>query len=478
MMHSYVKIILSLLLLLSFSFELAHAQNPKKTKEEIVKRNRQVKMFQDLLNKTQLDVSKNLQTKKPCTEVASHAIKSAQFSLDTSLIRMSVEHLFRSYYPKGKAFKNAKPNSFLSNADFAMSILSDLATVKYRRDSKKVLDEFIKRFSKKSKHELSKEEYAAFEYYISDVLFTGPDELFYMERIRKKATKCTLDMDCYLEMTKNQYPECEWQLMIRYKKSCDCSTKSTEKDLKWLSTYFKCTLKTVFTSKDLKIVGITNKKYIDVVTCCGEKEVEEPKGEPKPKKNKSSLPGNYSSDGKPISTYTPGPMVGGGIGLGFIDDFNEIGICARLEYLYLTKLMDEVDDFLWFIGANAEYNTILSELYDQSRIRFGPKIQLHKRLPRVGQLQLVNGFKAQYMTGKNNSNGFKSKTSGVNLNLFTGLNFPVSKKLDLGVEVPVFNFSSTTTKPDIGQESSNTDVSLLLNNENLLKILLRMQLGN
>lgn len=477
-MKLFAKIILNLILLFCFSLNHAHAQ--KKTKEEVERRNKEVKAFQDLITAEQLSISKNLKTKKPCNEKARYAIKSAQFNLEGKLIRKSLDRFHNHYYPKNKAFDNAKPNSFPSNVDFALSILMDLSTTKYRNDREKVLNEFIKMFSRKSKNELSSNEYSTFRSYVNNVLFMRPGYTFYKEIIRKRATKCTHYMECTLKQKLIKYPSFEWEFGIFYNKNCACSTKSTKKDLKKVVVHFTGTLKTVFTSNGFNIVSLTKKKQENRVICCNEpkKKVEDPKGALDPYKENSFLPGYDQDSVNQQVGYDPFSIIGGGLGLGFNDNFNEVGLGLSAEYLHQVKLAKGVDNLLWYVGGDFELSALFSDFNKSRGVKVGPKIQLHKRLPQVGLLQWINGLKAQYMSIRNEWNGFGSNVSGANIGLFTGLNFPISTKVNLGIEVPVLNFTSTTTKPDVGQESSASNISLLMNQNNLARVLLRVPLGN
>lgn len=489
-MKLHILKFLLFLLVGMFLFENSIAQKPKakkKTAKQIARENETAKAFSDLFVEIRTEIIDAIKSKKPCAEYVRYDIKNAKFNYDKKKFKKNLVKLLDWFYADKEINKYAKANSYLSNSEFVFATLSEMKLWTGELENKNHLDVFIKKFTGREASTFKEKEKKIFEKFLQDYhyqLYPGGINVkwpLYNEGNISADKKCESHVLYRISInSKYKYPKYRWHVRVAFIKDCDCNAKSKDTDIKMYLVYYDADLDVIYSSNGMKLIGLTNKRVIPYVSCCNEpmEEKDEPKSAPNPKKENSSLPNNYSTDGKPISfEYAPASMAGAGVGLGFNDDFQETEVCATFEYLHLMNFMDEMEDYLWFIGADLDVGAIISEFYKSKYFKIGPKLQLHKRILRVGQLQWVNGLKANYMSSNNESNGFNSTTTGIGFNLFTGLNFPVSKKLDLGVEVPLLNYNSSKTKPEVGEEYSGSDVSLLLNKQNLAKVLLRLRLG-
>ncbi len=470
---------------LLFAPNMLWSQKKTKSKEQIKWEQTQAQEFVDLMKDIQSKLAANLKETKPCVGKALAAIKNVKPKYDLKLIGKRVNKVFAYHYhnPDDDFLNKGKAHSLPKNSDFAMSEMSYLIArlTKIPTESKgfkKLVHNFIKRFTGKTQDHLTMKEYTACENYVREMLYYKPVFYIHVEGGLSSGKKCTFAVDLDIQRIGFDYPNFKWKVEYNFRELCNCEKDAQVADLRKINARYTADFSSVFTSRGLRFGQPQNEKYKYELACCVEEKVRErPKVSPNPKPKNSSYGDEYNTGNEPISTdQIPLQTVGGGIGLGFENDFMETSYCVTGEYLRRLNLFNDHQNLTCQVGADISYGGATSDFSKRNSVQLGPKIQVNKGLPRVGSLQWVNGLKAQYLVRNNESNGIKTPASGWNVNLFTGLNFPLGPRAFLGVELPVFNITQLTTKPTAGQEYSNTNVSLLLNKENIAKLLLRIPL--
>lgn len=165
----------------------------------------------------------------------------------------------------------------------------------------------------------------------------------------------------------------------------------------------------------------------------------------------------------------PDQTIGYTAGIGFSNDFEEVSYCAGVEYL--KRISNKKSDT--YLGGGVSYGGTSFDGYTTSRVMVGPKIQIHTPITPSGETQWVNGFKGYYSFGNRENNGYKDKTSGVELSLYSGFNIQLNEKTAVGIEFPIITWDKLTIKPENGSDYEVDNTSLLLNKGNPLKLNLR-----
>jgi len=168
----------------------------------------------------------------------------------------------------------------------------------------------------------------------------------------------------------------------------------------------------------------------------------------------------------------PSQSIGGFVGVGFQENFDEATFCIGAEYLYNIS---QIGNNPLIVGGTASYsNTSIFET-TISGFAVGPTAQLFTPITPSNSVYITNGISAQYQFGNQDSYGFESSILGVNVLLNTGAHFPLNDKLGVSIMVPVLSFQSTTVKPKEGGESfSDSNLGLFLRNRSAIKVGVRL----
>gem|GEM_PF-2938320 len=166
--------------------------------------------------------------------------------------------------------------------------------------------------------------------------------------------------------------------------------------------------------------------------------------------------------------FIPNQTIGGFIGAGFQDNFEETTFNIGAEYLHTIS---QIGNSPLMVGGAVNYATTSYFETTTSGIAIGPTAQLFTPVTPNNSVFIANGVTAQYEFGSQDSFGFESSFSGVNVLLNTGVHIPLNEQLGISAMVPVLSFQSTTFKPDGGGESiSDSNVGLFLRNRSAIKV--------
>ena len=170
----------------------------------------------------------------------------------------------------------------------------------------------------------------------------------------------------------------------------------------------------------------------------------------------------------------PNQTLGGFIGAGFQENFDETTFCVGTEYLHNVS---QIGNSPLMVGGGVHYsNTSFFEV-NTSSLAIGPTAQLFTPITSNGSVYLVNGVSAQYAFGSQDAFGFESNFSGFNGLLNTGLYVPINDQLGVSLVIPVLSVQSTTFKPNEGEGSfTDSSTGFFLENRNAIKIGLRLGL--
>ncbi|WP_299223485.1 hypothetical protein [uncultured Psychroserpens sp.] len=162
--------------------------------------------------------------------------------------------------------------------------------------------------------------------------------------------------------------------------------------------------------------------------------------------------------------------IGLAVGAGFGQDFKESTLCFSLEYL---RQINSSDKKGLYVGAEATYETTSFEEFSSNTLKFGPKIQYNTPITPSQETQLAVGLMGNFATGNNDNNGFEDDFTGLILCAYTGVNIRVSTQWSVGVQLPVFIYEDYTFEPEMGDEFSLDNTTLLVNKNNPAKIVVR-----
>lgn len=168
-----------------------------------------------------------------------------------------------------------------------------------------------------------------------------------------------------------------------------------------------------------------------------------------------------------IQDLMPKRTLGVAAGVGFNNDFEEIGLCLSGEALFR---LNEPDPCGFYLGGDATIDYTSFNDWKQTTFEIGPKAQFHTPITPSQEVQWVNGIGAKYLFGNIDSNGFKEDLSGFNATLYSGLNIRLTEKLSIGLEIPLLGYENLTYKSDYGEDFKDNNTSLLINKRNPVKI--------
>jgi hypothetical protein len=167
----------------------------------------------------------------------------------------------------------------------------------------------------------------------------------------------------------------------------------------------------------------------------------------------------------------PSQTIGVFGGVGFEQDFEEVGICFGAEYLYNVT---DLGNNPLFVGANVQLET--SSFMDNTNtwVGFGPTVQLFTPLTPSQETHLTNGVSTNVVFGTNENNGSKDDISGYEFILNTGLFVPLSDNLSLAIMLPVLTFTNLTFEAENGGASfEQQNTSLFIGKGSSTKLGLR-----
>ena len=264
---------------------------------------------------------------------------------------------------------------------------------------------------------------------------------------------CRTEATSDVKIIKFNYPKITWEISTYVTVNCVCNNGLDPTEVKSGSYEYTATLNGIFTHAKMTFDQPKDSKItIHSLECCAIKE-EPISSEP--------LTDN-------IEDLMPEQYIGGGVGIGAQQDFEEISYCVSAEYL--KKLTNGSDENAWYVGAEAGYSGWSFNDSKSNRIKIGPKLQYHTAVTPSKQTQLVVGVMGNYNFGTNDNGFSKDDVTGIVGCAYGGVNIRVCENWSLFGQFPVFIYESTTFKPESGGEFKTDGTSLLLNKDNPLKL--------
>ncbi len=252
------------------------------------------------------------------------------------------------------------------------------------------------------------------------------------------------------------YPKITWEIITYVSVNCICNNGLDPTEVKSGSYTYSATLNGVFTHSKMTFEQPKDSKItIQSLECCAKKEDEPIYSEPKVENIEDLMPDQY---------------IGGGVGFGAEQDFEEITYCLFGEYL--LKLSGN-DENAWYVGAEAGYSNWSLNDASSNRFKAGPKLQYHTAITPSNQTQLVAGIMGSYNFGTNDNGFSKDDVTGIIACAYAGVNIRVCENWSLFGQFPFFIYESFTFKSDSGGEFKTDGTTLLLNKDNPLKIGIR-----
>lgn len=169
--------------------------------------------------------------------------------------------------------------------------------------------------------------------------------------------------------------------------------------------------------------------------------------------------------------------IGGSAGFGWNDNDgdSETSFCLSAEFLHKISGEDQNPDGAGYLGAFVSYHNSNSEFFDESYFRAGPKYSYFDRISALNEVQLIYGVKAFYETGSRDFSGFEEDLTGYGASAYTGVNFKISNKVSVGVEVPLLSYLSRTFEAN-GTEFKTDSFSAAINKDNPITATVRFNL--
>ncbi|WP_203256574.1 hypothetical protein [Hyunsoonleella ulvae] len=264
---------------------------------------------------------------------------------------------------------------------------------------------------------------------------------------------CRTEATSDVKIIKFNYPKITWKISTYVTVNCICNNGLDPTEVKSGSYEYTGTLNGIFTHAKMTFDQPKDSKItIHSLECCAIKE------EPI-----SSEPLTDS-----IDDLMPEQYIGGGVGIGAQQDFEEISYCVSAEYL--KKLTYGSDENAWYVGAEVGYSGWSFNDSKSNRIKIGPKLQYHTAVTPSKQTQLVVGLMGNYNFGTNDNGFSKDDVTGIVGCAYGGVNIRVCENWSLFGQFPVFIYESTTFKSEAGGEFKTDGTSLLLNKDNPLKL--------
>ncbi|MDT0555614.1 hypothetical protein [Patiriisocius hiemis] len=269
---------------------------------------------------------------------------------------------------------------------------------------------------------------------------------------------CYVELRIIMKLTKVDSPFVYWSFASRVVENCNCK-KDPDRKIKSLKYEYTSNAKGVLTSKKISFEEPKNIKFELLQEVCCPSKTETPK--------ETALEINPTEN---ISL--PNQTIGGSIGAGFEQDFEETSFCLGAEYLYNAT---DVGDGALFIGGNIGVETTSFMDFNNTQFNIGPTVQLFSPITPSGETHMTNGINGNYIFGTNDNNGSKDDFSGFNIGLNTGLNVPLSDNVSISLIVPIVTHTSLTfTSQDGPGEFKADETSILINKNNPAKLGLRI----
>jgi hypothetical protein len=168
--------------------------------------------------------------------------------------------------------------------------------------------------------------------------------------------------------------------------------------------------------------------------------------------------------------------IGASAGFGWDSSFgnDETTICFGADYL---RKLNKKEDCGAYYGGFGNYHNSSQDDFKRNIFKVGLKAEYHYPITRSKETQLIGGLKGFYKFGDQENFGFDEDITGYGGEFYTGVNIRLNSKLDIGLELPIFNYTSVTF--DNGSNENTEDfTSFALNKRNPAMAYARFRIGS
>ncbi len=442
----------------------------------------EAKVITQKLLKIEEEMKANVEQKQPCATSVPRYMDQAISSIVSNDIAAYINAQSEKYF----ASANFSELDWITRGQYPTVADKGLAAASASKD----LPSFIELFTGKKQDKLSLSQYQQLKKYFEMYQAISKEK---QEDVLKGINRgfgdlCNSTIFYYIKPLSINYPNANWEIFVEFNTSCRCSDEDDNRDLKESTVTYKASYSSIFTSKAFKLQAAKNVTHkTEKLICCAQPEKtkeEETYIDPKGDDDKIKIGSSYDLN-EPKIWIDPKQYLGVSLGFGYEQSTFDNGssgsntnsstsFCLGAEYLYALDLLDELDDVLFFLGADAELGYMLDDLYNEINFQFAPKFQVNKRFEQLGNSELALGLKAGFGFGNEKSKSSDAKTSinRASGGVFLGANIPMCRGT-LGMEIPVLNFSNFNYNPAVGMDYSQSNLSFLLNKHNPLKLVYR-----
>jgi hypothetical protein len=274
------------------------------------------------------------------------------------------------------------------------------------------------------------------------------------EVINSKLGKCTVTATTKMTPTNWDFPNVSWDLETEVRIDCPCTGKGP-KSLHYANFLITAKADGLINSTTGNLNKLKDAKVeLRSVICCSEKKKE-------PKETSVGLndtPFEYEGDILHNIKITPLPTqtIGGSVGVGFSNDFDETNLCLGAEYLYNVT---DVGNSSLFVGANV---VVESNSFNDSNniwIGVGPTVQLFTPISPNRDVHITHGISSDIIFGTNDNNGTMDDISGFDISINTGLNVRLNDDIFLSIMVPIVTHTNLEFTSQDGNGSFKSDAT-------------------
>ena len=360
--------------------------------------------------------------------------------------------------PSSDVDDRLKPHSFKSNVEFVLQAIGQVQT----------FEQFVARISRVSLDRMTEDVKKEFKRYYKRL--KGLME-WWSSGDKKDMVMgpCKGTAEYFQRITRYAYPIISWEIKTVVTIDCDCKMM-TGPDRFDKATY-EYTASTVGTvTSTLMSFGKATNPQLKLLNykCC------------------PTLEQKKKDHGMHIEDEKPAYYVGVNGGFGFQDEFDATGFCLTADYVHHVADMGNGG---LYIGGGAGYETMSGTDFQMNGFMVGPTAELFTPINDSGNLLWLNSVSGYYSFGDREVFGFESTYTGFDAVFRSGLNFRISSRVMVGVEIPIITWRQRTFKEDMpveimdpygegmmfeSNEQKQSGFDFLLDNGNPIKIGVRL----
>ena len=241
------------------------------------------------------------------------------------------------------------------------------------------------------------------------------------------------------------YTDFYWDVKSTVDIKCDC-TKENTANLKNAKLEYTGKLQSelrYFPGKRLlttpSVKSNFQYKVLEAVCC----PTEEPKTED----------GSFMDPNENEDISFPNQFIEVGAGVAIAKD-EETELCASVGFMH--NLLPGEENAIFIGGRASVHNASFSGSdFSQTLINVGPAVE-HQTFIGDTSTKWVNGVNGAFVFGSQDNGGFKTDISGINIDLYTGVEVPLGNQFSLAVMANLISVNNLTLNTDEGEFKSNS----------------------